>query len=790
MANDERIRELIKNRMQDISSSCLVTTCRVWLRVKDVMSAEVVTIGPQQTMALAANMMADDSLSSLVVVDNGLVVGIITEKDFLEKVVAKSRSAIDIKVSEVMSGPVVSVSSEATVLEAGQVVEERHVKRLPVIDNGKLIGIVTQTDLIRVLTSYGMWRDISEIMTRDVATIQRDSSVAEAASIMAARCISGIAVMQADQVIGVMTERDLLKRVIAAGKDPECVKVEDVMSYPALKVPSHYSVFTTSRIMEKLHVRRLIVEDNVGLCGVVTQTDIFRAVEDRWRQEEEKNLKSLEESDTCVFTLDFDCRTTYVNPAFMRLLEVSEKQEMLGTQFLPERFWFDPREREPFIKKLKKGAVHISDLTLKTTGGKRVDITVYSSLTRNVHSQVDGIQGVVHDITEKKDLVSLKNAQKALASSEERYRRITEAVTDYLYTVGFNGSRPVETIHSQSSIAVTGYSPEELKAEPKLWLNIVHSEDLEVVREQVSRCICGQACPPVEHRIIKKDGSIRWVRRTLVPSYDSQGKIQSYDGLLQDITELKVAEQVQMQLLGELEQATEELKDFAYIASHDLKAPLRGISALAGWISTDYGDKLGDEGKEHIKLLLARVTRMYNLIDGVLEYSQVARRERSVEVDLNDIISEIKTEIDIPESITVVISQQLPVVFCGRSSIRQVFCQLISNAVNFIDKTDGRIVINWTDEHNYWKFSVTDNGPGIEEKHFDRIFRMFQTLSPKENIESTGVGLTITKKIIEFHGGKIWVQSTPGAGSTFSFTLPKEHKPAKNTKALAAVCMN
>jgi two-component system sensor kinase FixL len=627
-------------------------------------------------------------------------------------------------------------------------------------------------------------------MTKDVATIQRDSTVAEAAAIMSSRSISGIVVMQADRIVGVMTERDLLKRVIAAGRDPDCVKVEEVMSYPAMSIPSHYSVFTTSRIIEKAHVRRLVVEDKVGLCGIVTQTDIFRAVEDRWRQEEEKNIKSLDESDTCVFTLDLDCRTTYINPAFMRLLGVTEKSQLLGTQFLPDRFWFDQREREPFVKELKKGAVHISDLTLKTTSGKRVDITVYSSLTKNIHSQVDGIQGVVHDITEKKDLVTLKDAQKALAASEERYRRITEAVTDYIYTVRFNSGRPVETIHSQTSIAVTGYSPEELKADPKLWLNIVHTEDLEVVREQVSRCICGQNCGPVEHRIVRKDGSIRWVRRTLVPSFDPQGKILSYDGLLQDITELKVAEQVQMQLLGELEQATEELKDFAYIATHDLKAPLRGISALAGWISTDYGDKLGDEGKEHIKLLLARVTRMYNLIDGVLEYSQVARREKSVEVNLNDIVSEVVTEIDIPKSIKVEIGQPLPVVVCGRSSITQVFLNLINNAVSFIDKTDGKIVINWTDEHNYWKFSVTDNGPGIEEKHFDRIFKMFQTLSPKDNIESTGVGLTITKKIIEFHGGKIWVQSTPGAGSTFSFTLPKEHKPAKSKKVLAAACMN
>jgi two-component system, LuxR family, sensor kinase FixL len=775
MARDDKIRELIKNRAQDVSSSCLVTSSQVWLKVKDLMTTDVAVVEPEQSMAMAATVMADDSLSSLVVVDNGTVAGIITEKDFLERVVAKGKSTLDMKVRDVMSYPVVSVLPEATVLEAGQVVKDKHVKRLPVIDRDKkLVGIITQTDLIRVLTSYGMWREVAEIMTKDVATIQRDASVAEAASIMASRGISGIVVMQAEQIVGILTERDLLKRVVAVNRDPACVKVEDVMSSPVERIPPHFAVFTASRIMEKSHVRRLVVEDNGWLCGVVTQTDIFRAVEEKWRQEEEKNLESLEESDACIYTLDLDGRTTYINPAFMRLLEIGDISEVVGKPFLPERFWFDTQERGRFVKELEKGNVHISDLTLKNAGGKRVDVTVYSSFTKNIHGQVDGSQGVVQDITAKKDLVTLKETQKALTASEERYRRITEAVTDYLYTVRFASSRPVETVHSQTSVAVTGYSPEEFKANPALWLNIVHSEDLEVVREQVSRCISGQNCGPIEHRIIRKDGNIRWVRRTLVPTFDSQGKIVSYDGLLQDITELKIAEHVQIQLLGELEQAIEELRDFAYIASHDLKEPFRGRQ------STDFGDKLGDEGKEHIKLLIARVKRMYNLIDGVLAYSQVARKEKSVEVGISDVVSEVIADLGVPKSVEMVIEKPLPTVIYGRNSIRQVFYNLIGNAVNFMDKANGRVAINWAEEHNYWEFSVADNGPGIEDEHLDKIFRIFQTLSPRDHLERTGVGLMITKKIVEFYGGKIWIQSKPGKGSTFFFTLPKEHIHAEN----------
>ncbi len=790
MADEAKIRELIKNRMQDVSSSCHVTSCRIWLQVKDVMSADVVTIGPEQSMAFAANLMADDGVSSLVVVDNSVVAGIITEKDFLERVVAEGKSALDIKVRDVMSSPVISITPEMTVLEAGSVVKDKRVKRLPVIEAGSLVGIVTQTDLICVLTSYGMWRDVAEIMTKDVATVQLDATVAEAASVMAERSISGIVVMQADRVAGVLTERDLIKRVIAVGRDPACVRMEEVMSHPAVCVPPHFSVFSTSRMMEKTSIRRLVVEDNKWLCGVVTQTDIFRAVEDRWKQEEERNIKSLEESDTCVYTLDLDGKITYVNPAFMRLLEITDGSEVTGRPFLPERFWFNPQHRGKFIKEIKKGSVHINDLTLKTSSGRRVDVTVYSSLTRNIHNQVDGSQGVINDITEKKDLVAMKNAQEALAAGKERYRRITEAITDYIYTVRFESGRPCQTVHSQTSIAVTGYSPEELNQNPKLWLDIVHSDDLEIVREQVSRCISGLDCGPIEQRIIRKDGNIRWVRRTLVPVYDQQGKIMAYDGLLQDITELKIAEQVQLQLLGELEQVNEEIKDFAYVAAHDLKDPLRGISSLAEWLSTDYSDKIGDEGKEQIRMLITRVKRMYNLIDGVLEYSQTTRREKNIHADLNEVVRDVITEIGVPEGIKVIIEKPLPVVTCGVNGIRRVFYNLLSNAVNFVDRSSGRITISWSDEHSYWKFAVTDNGPGIEEKHFGRIFKMFQTLIPQNGEEGTGVGLTITKKIIENYGGRIWVQSRPDAGSTFFFTLPKEPKPAKRAKMPAAVCMN
>ena len=242
-----------------------------------------------------------------------------------------------------------------------------------------------------------------------------------------------------------------------------------------------------------------------------------------------------------------------------------------------------------------------------------------------------------------------------------------------------------------------------------------------------------------------------------------------------DLTEQKLAEKRQAELFKEVKSANQELKDFAYIVSHDLKAPLRGIKTLANWISTDYADKLDDNGREQIDLLTRRVERMHNLIDGVLQYSRVGRtKEEKVKVNLNDLVAEVIDTVAPPENIEIKVENELPVIECEETRIIQVFQNLLSNAVKYMDKPQGQIVIGCVEENGFWKFSVADSGPGIEEKHFERIFRIFQTLLPRDEFESTGVGLTVVKKIVELYGGNIWVESKLGEGCTFFFTLPRQ----------------
>ncbi|MCP4142075.1 MAG: GHKL domain-containing protein [Chloroflexi bacterium] len=219
---------------------------------------------------------------------------------------------------------------------------------------------------------------------------------------------------------------------------------------------------------------------------------------------------------------------------------------------------------------------------------------------------------------------------------------------------------------------------------------------------------------------------------------------------------------------------TKELDDFAHIVSHDLKAPLRGINQVAGWITEDYADKLDDDGKEQLGLLATRTQRMHNMINGILKYSRIGRTKEDIEqVKLSQFIPKIIDALAPPENIQITIEDELPTISGDTTQLTQVFQNLLSNAIKFMDKSDGLIRIHCADKQDHWQFSIADNGPGIEEEQFEKIFGIFQTLVPRDERESTGIGLAIVEKIIEEWGGKIWLESTVGEGSTFYFTVPK-----------------
>jgi signal transduction histidine kinase len=238
--------------------------------------------------------------------------------------------------------------------------------------------------------------------------------------------------------------------------------------------------------------------------------------------------------------------------------------------------------------------------------------------------------------------------------------------------------------------------------------------------------------------------------------------------------DLAAANEQLAETVQNLRRSNKELQDFAHVAAHDLKAPLRGIGTLADWIASDYADHFDDQGRQQLGLLKGRVTRLTELINGILHYSEIGRvANRREVVDVGNLVAETIALLDPPAHIQVAVRGALPTVVCEKVRLGQVFHNLIDNAIKYLDKPQGRIEIQCADQGFAWQFAVSDNGCGIEARHFEKVFQMFQTLVPRDQRESTGIGLPIVKKIVELFGGRIWIESQPGAGTTFFFTLPK-----------------
>ncbi|HLG34548.1 MAG TPA: ATP-binding protein [Bacteroidia bacterium] len=236
----------------------------------------------------------------------------------------------------------------------------------------------------------------------------------------------------------------------------------------------------------------------------------------------------------------------------------------------------------------------------------------------------------------------------------------------------------------------------------------------------------------------------------------------------------------------ELEKTNKELDKFASIVSHDLKAPLRAIGNITGWIEDDLGSALQGDVKSNFNVIKQRVHRMEDLINGLLEYSKADRKKGVVvNIDLNMLVKDTLDFIGGPDNVQLEIPHPLPVLMADKLRLEQVFSNLMDNAIKYNDKEKINIKITAKEKPEEWIFTVSDNGPGIDQQYHEKIFVIFQTLNRRDEVESTGVGLAIVKKIIEEQGGKIWLESDVDKGASFIFSWPKSTETHKKLTVAA-----
>jgi PAS domain S-box-containing protein len=386
-------------------------------------------------------------------------------------------------------------------------------------------------------------------------------------------------------------------------------------------------------------------------------------------------------------------------------------------------------------------------------------------------------------IQQSRMLEERKRIEEEIRRSKERFQTIFDQAP---LGIGLVDSLTGKILQVNSKYAeIVGRTREELEALD--WPSITHPDDAQEDLDNMARLNAGEIDGfQMNKRYILPNGTVVWVSMSVVPLQVKEKLHPCHLAMIEDITERKRMEdelnlahtELEQRVLNrtaELDAVNAELKDFAYIVSHDLRAPLRAVSQLSHWLSVDYRDKLDEQGLEYLDLLVSRVQRMDRLIDGILTYSRIGRvPEKLEQVDLNHLVPNIVKSLSPPESIVINIQAGLPLVVGDGIRIEQVFQNLLSNAIKFMDKPKGKIRIGFSQEAGFWKFRVEDNGPGIDRRHYDRIFQIFQTLNSRDEQESTGIGLTVVKKIVEVSlKGKIWIESEPGQGSTFYFTIPR-----------------
>ncbi len=257
--------------------------------------------------------------------------------------------------------------------------------------------------------------------------------------------------------------------------------------------------------------------------------------------------------------------------------------------------------------------------------------------------------------------------------------------------------------------------------------------------------------------------------------HDTEGNFIGVMGISRDITEKKQVEEALRNYATELERSNQELRQFAYVASHDLREPLRMVSSYVQLLERRYKGKLDADADDFISYAVDGVTRMQNLIDDLMVYSRVNTRGKEfAPTDCNAVLEHTLADLQltIEDSAAVVTRDTLPTVMVDDSQLGQLFQNLISNAIKFRGETPPFIHISAVQQEREWLFSVSDNGIGIDPGDNDRIFVIFQRLHSREKYPGTGIGLAICKKIVERHGGRIWIESQPGDGSTFYFTIP------------------
>jgi PAS domain S-box-containing protein len=543
----------------------------------------------------------------------------------------------------------------------------------------------------------------------------------------------------------------------------------------------NYSLLKLLSVEEK--TKEQLNNELIALHKRVTELEAseikLKEIENALQKSEERFRQIAESSGEFIWEVDVHGVYTYANPIVDEILGY-RPEELIGTKHFYDFFHPDIKETfkkaafEVFAKKAGfrnfiNPNVHKNGNTviLETSGLPVLDST----------GNLLGYRGSNRDMTMR------KKAEVALRESEERYKRMVSTVTAYTYSVGVSEGVAVSTQHSMGCIQVTGYNPGDYESDPYLWCKMIYPDDKMIVETSVKEVLAGHEVSPIEHRIMHRDGKVGWVRNTIVPFYDVNGRLTRYNGMIEDITERKLDEEKIQKLNEELEQkifdlveANKELEAFNRSVSHDLQTPLLVIGGISRRFLKICGSSLNNNAIDMINTIQISAQKMERIIKDLLLFSLSGRKDmKSVKIDMWNLMAIILDEFKaLTEGRIIKFDvKALPPAYGDIGLIKQVLTNLLSNAIKFTRSKDVAVIeVGSKVEENENIYYIRDNGIGFDSQDIENIFTPFSRLPVARDFEGTGVGLSIVERIIKRHGGQVWAEGKINQGATFHFSLP------------------
>ncbi|CAL2091615.1 PAS/PAC sensor signal transduction histidine kinase [Tenacibaculum sp. 190524A05c] len=481
--------------------------------------------------------------------------------------------------------------------------------------------------------------------------------------------------------------------------------------------------------------------------------------------ESENRLSSLISNlDSAVLLENEKREISIVNKKFCEIFSIpSQPEKLLGqdcVKLLKESkgFFEEPEKLETRINKLIKDKKVILGDELRLIDGRILERD-YIPISQD--REYKGHLWTYRDVTLS------RNYRKSLETQKKRYSNIIANLK--LGLVELSADSKVLSAN-KSFVKMTGFNEEEILG--KDLRRLFKKEKIKNLIQQRNQDKREGKTGSYEFKFLNNLNEEKVLLVSAAPNFTIRGEIIGSIGIILDITHIKKLESQKEELLKTLERRNVELEEYAHIVSHDLKSPLRSISALTSWLKEDYGDKLGADGEKNINLIQEVVQKMEALINDILNYSSIKEKSTDLEnVNVYELVSDIKKLLYVPEHIDVNIDENLPVIRADKVRLQQLFQNLISNAINYSDKEKGYVNINYREKKKYHVFSVADNGVGIAKEYHDKIFKVFESLG--DHKDSTGIGLSIVKKIVDVYDGRIWLESEEGVGTTFFIEFKK-----------------